>query len=428
MDDPELHGDERILIRTAGVHVKSISFEAILTNKRIVLIDRIKNILPPKEIPLATIQTVEAGENAIRGTVITLALGTKDGRIRQMVLTFSRESGGNRAKERNEWVRLIKENIIPSFEQVSTVVSGIDPAEKAGPVSIPKFKIVGSPVPQTPAARYEQAAKPQPVKKTVESRSAASWQAPAPAPAPASESILGIYCTRCGAKVPEGSGFCNKCGYRIIVTGEVPQVPVAIPPPAAPVQTVKTGGPIDHEISYREPLIEPSPVNVPHDPLFTVPPEPAIVQKTQPAAAPASAPPQKRFMPRFFSPKDNPSPPPVPNSRSTETLPSMPPAKPRSRKKLVFALGIVIVIIIAVVAVVVVLPKTGSIRSILPGFSSSGSSTTATTVPATQVMATSTTPVIINQAASIITSVPVTPITVATTTPVIINQAASIVT
>ncbi|MGD0081480.1 MAG: zinc ribbon domain-containing protein [Methanoregula sp.] len=226
MDDPELHGGERILIRTAKVHVKSISFEAILTNKRIVLIDRVKNILPQKEIPLATIQTVEAGENAIRETVITLTVVTRSAGMRQMVLTFSRESGGNRAKERNEWVRLIKENIDPSFAQVSTVIPGIDPAEKAAPVPPPRFKIIGSAVPQTPAAPYEQATKPQPVKKIVESPSAASRQAPpVPAAAPAavptmsSSVTLGTYCTKCGTRVPDGSGFCNRCGSRIIVRG-----------------------------------------------------------------------------------------------------------------------------------------------------------------------------------------------------------------
>ena len=111
MDDPELHGDEQILMRTQGVHVKSISFEAILTNKRIILVDRLKGILPPKEIPLATIQSVESGENAIRDLVITLGVITKTGGTRQMVLTFSREGGGNRIKERDEWVRQIKAHL-----------------------------------------------------------------------------------------------------------------------------------------------------------------------------------------------------------------------------------------------------------------------------------------------------------------------------
>ncbi len=130
MDDPELHGDEQILMRTQGVHVKSISFEAILTNKRIILVDRLKNILPPKEIPLATIQSVESGENAIRDLVITLGVITKTGGTRQMVLTFSREGGGNRIKERDEWVRQIKAHHSLSFEQViRKVIPGMETAQ-----------------------------------------------------------------------------------------------------------------------------------------------------------------------------------------------------------------------------------------------------------------------------------------------------------
>ena len=129
MDDPELQGDEQILIRTQGVHVKSISFEAILTNKGIILVDRLKNLLPPKEIPLTTIQSIEPGENAIRDLTITLGVITKAGGARQMVLTFSREGGGNRIKERDEWVRQIRGYIIPSFEQViRKVIPGIRPS------------------------------------------------------------------------------------------------------------------------------------------------------------------------------------------------------------------------------------------------------------------------------------------------------------
>ena len=53
MGDPELRSDETILIRSNGILVKSIPFEGILTNKRIFLVDRAKNLLPPKEISLA---------------------------------------------------------------------------------------------------------------------------------------------------------------------------------------------------------------------------------------------------------------------------------------------------------------------------------------------------------------------------------------
>ena len=109
MGDPELRSDEKVLVRTPGVYVKSIPFEGILTNRRIILIDRAKNLLPPKEIPLITIKEVEPGENAIRDQIITLSVMAKTGEMRQMILTFSRQAGGNRNKERDAWGRIIKE-------------------------------------------------------------------------------------------------------------------------------------------------------------------------------------------------------------------------------------------------------------------------------------------------------------------------------
>ncbi|MDD3136579.1 MAG: hypothetical protein PHF64_08785, partial [Methanoregula sp.] len=73
-DDPALRSDEIVLVRTQGVYVKSIPFEGILTDRRIILVDRAKNLLPPKEIPLSTIIDVQPGENAIRDQILTLSV------------------------------------------------------------------------------------------------------------------------------------------------------------------------------------------------------------------------------------------------------------------------------------------------------------------------------------------------------------------
>ena len=420
MDDPELYGNERILIRTANVHVKSISFEAILTNKRIILINRVKNILSQKEIPLVTVQGVEAGENAIRDTLITLTVFTNSRERKQMVLTFSRESGGNRAKERNEWVQLINENINPSFEQVvHTVIPGTDPAEKASPVPPKKINIARSPLPQIPTTRYVPATKQQPVKTNSETQ--LSWQAPEPAATHAPVTTvsppvtLGTYCSKCGAMVPDNSVFCDKCGSRIIVPGTVPQVTLTIPTPAAPVQTVNKEKPIDYEFKSVEPLIESSSVKVNDDSLYAVQPEPAPVQEMQPEADPADAQPQKKVMPQLFTPKDL--------SQSPLVNKSMPPIKPRSTKKLAITIGIIIVIIIAIVAVVFVVMNPGSIESILPAFNSTGSSTNTT---GSSTAATNT-PIINNKATSIAKTAPASQVTVVTTKPMINNKAASIV-
>ena len=65
-----------------------------------------------------TIKEVESGENAIRDQIITLSVMAKTGETRQMILTFSRQAGGNRIKERDAWARIIKDNASSSFDQV----------------------------------------------------------------------------------------------------------------------------------------------------------------------------------------------------------------------------------------------------------------------------------------------------------------------
>ncbi|MGB8219798.1 MAG: zinc ribbon domain-containing protein [Methanoregula sp.] len=403
MDDPELHGDEQILMRTQGVHVKSISFEAILTNKRIILVDRLKGILPPKEIPLATIQSVEAGENAIRDLIVSLGVITKTGGTRQMVLTFSREGGGNRSKERDEWVRQIKAHHTPSFEQVMRkVIPGMDTAQSGqNKVAQPAYEMGGRQVPPARPADFSPS-----VKKIMENPPE-SWQAPtpapAPAPAPAPEEILGTYCTRCGTKVPDGSGFCNNCGTRIVRPGETIPTPAPKPAPSTPAAfTALKGRPIDQDIQSIEPLIGKSVAQMPRDPPRPIPPTPAFSQPVSPEPAnpapaaweqpiareqPATATPvKKRFMPRLFSPKDLPPTPLVPASMPTSAPPR--PKKPVNKKKIVLVIGIIVIILLAVVAAAVILPKMGSLGNLL--HSSSGSSSAAATAAGTAPTAPST--------------------------------------
>ncbi len=148
MADPELRSDETVLVRTQGVYVKAIPFEGILTNKRIILIDRAKNLLPPTEIPLVTIKEFESAENAIRDQIIMLSVITKTGETRQMILTFSRQVGGNRIKERDEWMRVLKENVSFSPDQViRNVIPGPEPAlRRVEPAAGPRYEIVRSPI------------------------------------------------------------------------------------------------------------------------------------------------------------------------------------------------------------------------------------------------------------------------------------------
>ncbi|HUT39677.1 MAG TPA: zinc-ribbon domain-containing protein [Methanoregula sp.] len=237
MGDPELRSDETVFLRTPGVYVKSIPFEGILTNKRIILVDRAKNLQPQKEIPLVTIKSIEPGENSIRDQTITLSVLARNGETRQMILTFSRLTGGNRIRDRNDWVKLLKENTSSSFDQViRKVIPEGGPAlkKRQDPVS-PRVEVINSPV----SKKEPAAAKPHvkreknsahPIKMMRESLPEPIRPSPAGKESQASEPSFGTYCSRCGNRVPEGSGFCNRCGSPIVVPGNMT---AAIPPAVA---------------------------------------------------------------------------------------------------------------------------------------------------------------------------------------------------
>jgi len=264
---PELYSDESVVLQAQNVKVKSVSFEVVLTTRRLVLIDTKKNSLPPQEINLATLKDVESGENAIRDPTITISIITISGNTRQMVLTFSKTSGGERKRECDDWVRALRQNITSTVYHPVGQASPPREAEIAPaaqpPVSAPRW----AEIPSTPQQkkRIEIA---RPVNKIVE---------PAPVmPVPIETSSLpsGSFCNRCGNRVPPESAFCNRCGTPVVnetdsstVLSEVvagsfeqpappDQQPVQVSPP--PMATDRRDRPIEEVIHSIEPLIEDS--------------------------------------------------------------------------------------------------------------------------------------------------------------------------
>lgn len=362
MGDPELRSDEKVLARTPGVYVKSIPFEGILTNKRIILIDRAKNLLPPKEIPLVTIKEVESGENAIRDQIITLSVMAKTGETRQMILTFSRQAGGNRIKERDAWVKMIRENATSSFDQViRKVIPGPDSApRRTEPAAGPRYDAVHSPLQQPSApSGYDRLAGTamddiSPVRRVVTTGPAVPVPPAPPVQQPVVTPVPGpsVFCPRCGNRVPADSVFCNRCGSSISPA----------PPAAMPVQT-HAARPIDEEIQSIEPLIERSTDRVPAAPV-----EPRIRQTyswddeevAEPVSPPVAPVPehQEAFSPSLFS---------AGSAGAAGTIPpdtfagrgdaSPPPRPPRGRS---FMPGKQTIITAAVVAVVILLVAAGA--------------------------------------------------------------------
>jgi len=313
MGDPDLHSDEKVLLTTQDVFVKSIPFEAVLTNKRIILLDRKKNLIPQKDILIATIGDIAAAENAIRDQTITLSLITSSGETRQLVLTFSRTAGGGRKRERDEWFKTLKELTSSSIQKtIRKVVPPIEPEARKFD-TVPRKKVVEQAPPRLEITRQagvrkeieaarpiktslepEPIAKkpggPEPaVRKTIEpepiirkivepeylppkvSEPEPARKIPAPdsfPPKPVETSSLpvGTFCTRCGNRVPPDSIFCNRCGSRVVPSEEqerqarepaVPQVTVESRMPAPKVVAgERRERPIEREIQSIEPLIE----------------------------------------------------------------------------------------------------------------------------------------------------------------------------
>lgn len=198
MGDPDLYHGEQVLLRTPGVYVKSIPFEGILTNMRILLVDRAKNILPTKEVAYDMIMEAEIGENAIGEEILTLTVQTATGENRQMIVTFPQREGGKRSRVRDEWVRIIQQEVSAARD----------------------------------AAVREAVTAPQNV-SVRRSAPARAYGSPAQEDTTDSASDDVVYCTKCGNPVLSDSAFCNKCGTPIVAPA--PPARQTPPPVQAPV-------------------------------------------------------------------------------------------------------------------------------------------------------------------------------------------------
>ncbi len=233
MGIPELYNDETILLEAHNIKVKSVVFDAVLTSKRLILLDNKKGVIPPQEILIGTISTVDGGENAIRDPILTFTIIAKGLTTRQMIFTFPREASGERRRERDDWLRVIKERIA-AFDH-STVLSG---------ATAPDLESARNP--DTPTPSYPDISGSSSQKKKVEisrpRRSIIDSVPSMPRPFETTTLPVGSFCSRCGNRVPPESVFCNRCGTPVAAPAEQPAVsspafstpPVTSPPPAAP--------------------------------------------------------------------------------------------------------------------------------------------------------------------------------------------------
>ncbi|MDD1685983.1 zinc-ribbon domain-containing protein [Methanoregula sp.] len=393
---PNLYNDESIILNAQNIKVKSVSFEAVLTTRRLILVDSKKHLIAPQEILLATLRDIEPGENAIRDPTIALSIITNTGATRQMILTFSKTSG-ERQRECDEWVKALRHQITAAVQH--TIMPDIQAHEEAPvypantPVQPYHTESVASPVSHSPKRKIE-IARPGPMKKIIET-------APSmPQPVETTSLPTGSFCNRCGSRVPPESAFCNKCGTPVVTEADlaaqvaapypvssVPQVHVTTPPTFG---TGATDRPIEDVIHSIEPLIEdsvprrrePAPL-VPkqhgqQQPAVTTPPAAPEQPVAVPVAAPGTASPVAPATPAvpqdpqssqpgttdvkwpvIGSPETaapvEPAGPPTaaPAAAAPAAPPITPPPATPSKKKWIVVGGIAIAIIVIIAAVVI---------------------------------------------------------------------------
>lgn len=405
---PDLYNDESKLLEAQNVKVKSVTFEVVLTNRRLILIDSKKQMVPPQEVLLATVKNVDSGENAIRDPTITLSIMTNTGTTRQMILTFSSKTStkGERKREVDEWVHALRQNLSATIGHMATAdipapeeeVPAPVPPQPVKPVTpLPKISIVASPPAQKKKIEISRPNKTiietEPVKPAPAAPEAAPIKPAAaiiatepvmPKPVETSSLPVGTFCNRCGSRVPPESEFCNRCGTPVVKEDDLDSAlekidtlkklktePAPLKVPQATVTPTFRELPgererrIDEVIHSIEPLIVDS-VPRKHEPavLKPVPPKPIVtdIPTDELSAAPAAEPADGVQWP-VITPGGEPAAPAEPAGEAPESpAPPVPPVPPapfmpedRPRKKgTIIAIAVAAIVIIAIIAGVVI--------------------------------------------------------------------------
>jgi hypothetical protein len=435
MDLPELKSGEKGLIKSPGVQIKNVPFNAFLTSERVILRSIGNTGFPQKDIPLDTIESAEPGENENGEPLVTVSVLSPQGEIKRMILAFPREGGQSRKEERDRWVLKISErkvaaeawekdteakekrakdpNARPTFHDGIHAQTGkgdkkalrgdlrFITKEKGRAVGkdtltfrdngITNEDLTGKPQAQEglPAEKEGPRAPPMPV--TEEPKIAGiplGYEEPEGRPAP--QQAGWFFCNRCGNRVPPGSLFCNRCGNRVLQPeGEAPPAspPASPPAPAWPVIPAP-------EPDAEKYTVGPAAASQPEFDLRNFPVEPIRKEGLFPVPEPKKKKAKKSLISKFSFLKKgkkktrqetpgSPEPEPSPTSGSQGGKRRAP-----SRKVIIGAVAVVIIIAVAVAGIMfggTVLKSLPSIPfpSLPAGDNSSGTATPAPAVTAT---------------------------------------------
>jgi len=165
MVTPYLNRNEAILLTTHNVNFNSIVAELILTNQRLIIFDSLHPQFRYQTLPLTSIETVMATEDAQSNPVMYLSVTstTPDTAPQTKEFTFLQQTGGDRKQECDVWIKQLKEQIASVREQRLRTVQPSPPEDTDLIFDEPKTP-VPEPVPGEPAA---QEIPPEPVESAV---------------------------------------------------------------------------------------------------------------------------------------------------------------------------------------------------------------------------------------------------------------------
>lgn len=406
MDLPELKSGERGLIKSPGVQIKKVPFDAFLTSERIILRPLGNTSLPQKDIPLDTIESAVPGENEKREPFLLLSVYSPDGESKRMIITFPKTDDKGRQNERDRWVMRISEkkssppprerepepkerrekspNEKPTFhdgihihrEPPAKVTKGDLQFNTPGRArrehgesltfrnnGISNEDLTGKPSPLAGTIPPEEEY-PEPEPSVPPER--IPYQPPAAPPVRQAPADTGqwFFCNKCGNRLPVGSIFCNQCGSRVVAPSPVPitdpersvaEYSASGPGESAPASTPAFEAPQEQ---FRAPAQQPSAPKPEFD-LKNFPVEP--VRQKGLFSLPESQPVKKRrsLLPGFlkFGGKKAPKEKPVRKEKQKPSSPGpvaepLPPGgsrRPPKKAIIVIAAAVILVVVLGVV-------------------------------------------------------------------------------
>ena len=149
MGSPYLSTNESIVLSAHDLIINTVSAEAILTNQRLMLVDKTHPRILPQDIQFTAIETVTIGDNTGNDPVLSLSVVTPDGTRQPLGMVFPQKPRTERAAERDEWAARIRELSVTAQGETGVLAMELAPPWVPGP--IPEEPGTGEPVEVVPA-------------------------------------------------------------------------------------------------------------------------------------------------------------------------------------------------------------------------------------------------------------------------------------